>query len=551
MPQGKGTKMTSPKLETKEYYSLYQLLMHLTRCNRFNSSKISPKIKAELLKETFINAQGVETKMFIFPTPAGATTRPYLSIHREAIPEFLKKWGTTFQVPNHVISNTKKTYHLPDITDKMISTFDFCKKIKAPKSLAFWMNENAFLLLENKDKSNPFFLLAKDVFMFQTIVLLKENLNNFILQNQEILRFHRLPEIIIEKAHQNKVLDYLENNLGESYTKETDINLPKLRLDELSTYLKKTTLFIPHLKKFILQNCLNDTFELKLNNDKTQKMPVFLYYNTFKKDKPSCYIYTQSIPYFVQKYEQELLSLGVKQAVIRDILKKNNLKSSLEGKIISFYDAYLLCIPNVDFNTFKNILKLSAYSTLTQTNEKGEQTTKEGVIYVQTTLKDPYFINTNALIQILNHHKEDLHITNENITRTKILINSPQKTAIPVTYFLKNIGLSKKNAPAFNLKILKPNMACVLSTIDNGNKKTIVPFGFFKNQAGNNYIGVYLDATKAIIQHFKKEFIEMGISKERIEKLENLEANTPQKISTSKPNALKQSPQSFQRSKED
>ncbi|MBO7258129.1 MAG: hypothetical protein J6V11_04225 [Alphaproteobacteria bacterium] len=94
-------------------------------------------------------------------------------------------------------------------------------------------------------------------------------------------------------------------------------------------------------------------------------------------------------------------------------------------------------------------------------------------------------------------------------------------------------------------------MACVLSTIDNGNKKTIVPFGFFKNQAGNNYIGVYLDATKAIIQHFKKELIEMGISKERIEKLENIEENTPQKISTSKPNALKQSPQSFQRSKED
>lgn len=543
--------MKNPTSHIKEYYSLYYLLLNLTRSHRFTSSKISPQIKEALLNETFVNTQGVLQKMFIYPSPAGSTTRPFLSIHRDAIPEFLKKWGETFQVPQHIIDEIKTTHHLQNISDEMVSIFDFCKKVKAPKSLAFWIEENAFSLLENKTSKEKFFTLAKDEFMFQRTLLLKKNLNNFILQNQDILRFHGLPQDVIEEAKKGEILNYLQHNIDEKYSKETDINLPKLRLDELACALKKTTSFIPHLRKFIIQNCLNDTFDLPLNKDKTVKMPVFSYYTAFKRNKPSCYIYTQGIPYFVQKYEQELITLGVKQSAIRSILEKNNLKSLLEEKVISFYEAYLLCMPNVGFDTFKTVLKTSPFSKIKHTDSTKSEAEKEGVIYVETTLRDPYFVNTKSLLQILNHHQEELRITSQHIKRAEILINSTKKAAIPATYFLKNIGLKRRHTPLFNAHILYPYMDILLSLEDeNGNKKHIVPFGFFKNAAGNDYLGVYLDATKAIVKHFAKELIEIGMPKEYLEQMEKNQNLLSNKVRISSQNKTKIPPCPTPRTKE-
>lgn len=537
--------------DTKEYYSLYQLLLNLTRSNRFTSNKISPQIKEALLNETFINAQGVIQKMFIFPTPSGSTTRPFLSIHREAIPEFLKRWGATFQVPQHVINKIKNTQQLKNISDEMISIFDFCKKVKAPKSLAFWIEENAFSLLENKTSKEKFFTLAKDEFMFQRTLFLKENLNNFILQNEDLLKFHGLSQEVIEEAKKGEILNYLKNNIDEKYSKETEINLPKLRLDELACALKKTTSFIPHLRKFILQNCLNDTFDLPLTKDKTINVPIFSYYTAFKKNKPSCYIYAQGVPYFVQKYEQELIRLGVKQSAMRSILEKNNLKSLLEAKVISFYDAYLLSMANVDFDTFKTVLKTSPFSKIKTTDSTRNETEKEGIFYVETTLKDPYFVNTKSLLQILDHHQAELHITNNHVKRAEILINSTKKAAIPATYFLKNIGLKRRHTPLFNAHILYPHMDILLSLEDeNGNKKQIVPFGFFKNAAGNDYLGVYLDATKAIVTHFAKELIEIGMPKEYLEQMEKNQNPHSNKVRISSQNKPKILPCNQQRTKE-
>ena len=150
------------EVDKKTHYSLYQLLVELTRTDRFNMGKISEKIKDELLKETYTNSNGDIKKMFIYPSPAGITTRNFISIYREAIPQFLKKWGSFFQVPDHIIKTIENTQNLPDISHEMITIFDFCKKTNSPHSLAFWIEQNAFTLLKNKNPSIPFFALAKN-----------------------------------------------------------------------------------------------------------------------------------------------------------------------------------------------------------------------------------------------------------------------------------------------------------------------------------------------------------------------------------------------------
>ena len=487
------------------HYSLYQLLVELTRCNRYNSSKLTQDIKEQLLKETYLDNQGKRQKMFLYPTPAGATTRNFLSIQREAIPQFLKKWGAFFQVPEHIIQSIEETKDLPDISDNMISIFDFCKRCKAPHSLAFWIEENAFSFFKNKQNEIPFFVEAKDAFMFKSVLLHKDRLSDFILKNKDILKFQGLPQQVVEEAKKETLLTYLDENKNQKYTKETEIETPFIRLDELCKILKKTSVFIPYLRKFIVQNCLNDTFDLKIENMPPIQMPIFSYYQAFKKNKSSCYIYKQATPYFVQKHENELISLGIKQATLNAILSKNSLKSQFTSKIISFQEAYFLSIPNVTYLEFKRILK---------TTTLPHSETEDGIVFVETTRKDPYFINTNTLVEILKTKTDELGLNPLAIERVEMILQSPQKAVIPVAYFLKNIGISVQKAAAFNTRILRPNKNQPLTYKNKaGQEQKIVPFGHAKTASGQIFLGVFLDATDAIIQNFNDELKEIGFLK--------------------------------------
>ena len=494
------------EVDKKTHYSLYQLLVELTRTDRFNMGKISEKIKDELLKETYTNSNGDIKKMFIYPSPAGITTRNFISIYREAIPQFLKKWGSFFQVPDHIIKTIENTQNLPDISHEMITIFDFCKKTNSPHSLAFWIEQNAFTLLKNKNPSIPFFALAKDVFMFKCITLIKKNLAHFVLSHQEILKFHGLPQKVIDHAKNGTLLTYLEESQNLKYTKETEVETPMFRVDELCKKLKKANSFIPYLRKFIVQNCLNDTFDLKIENMPPIQIPMFSYFVAFKKDKSSCYIYKKALPHFVQKHENELIGLGVKHATLNDILKKHNLRSKFTSKIISFQEAYLLSMPNIEYSKFRRILK-----TATLPND---ESLEDGIVFVETTKKDPYYINTTSLIEILKNQTDELGMPPQAIERVEMLIQSPQKAVIPVSYFLKNIGISVQKAAAFNTKILKPNKNKTLTYVNHeGQTQKIIPFGHAKTASGQIFIGVFLEATDAIIQNFNPELKELGFLK--------------------------------------
>ncbi len=484
------------------HYSLYQLLVELTRCNRYNSSKLTQGIKDQLLKETYLDSQGKRQKMFLYPTPAGATTRNFLSIQREAIPQFLKKWGSFFQVPEHIIQSIEETKDLPDVSDNMISIFDFCKRCKAPHSLAFWIEENAFSFFKNKSNETSFFVEAKDAFMFKSVLLYKDRLSDFVLKNQEILKFQGLPQQVVEQAKKERLLTYLEENKNQKYTKEDEVETPFIRLDELCKTLKKTSVFIPYLRKFIVQNCLNDTFDLKIENMPPIQMPIFSYYQAFKKNKSSCYIYKQAIPYFVQKHENELIGIGIKQATLNEILSKNSLKSKFTSKIISFQEAYFLSIPNVTYPEFKRIL-----STTPLPHSEAE----DGILFVETTKKDPYFINTNTLVEVLKTKADELGLNPLAIERVEMILQSPQKAVIPVAYFLKNIGISVQKAAAFNTRILKPHKNQTLTYKNRaGQEQKVVPFGHAKTASGQIFLGVFLDATEAIIQNFVVELKEIS-----------------------------------------
>lgn len=510
----------------KPIYSLYQVLLELTRVNRFNSSMISEKIQKRLLKETFLTSSGERKHSFIYPTPAGATTRNFLSIHREAIPSFLKKWGRIFNVPDHIIHSISDTSNLPDESDQMLTLKDFCEITNSPKSLAFWIEKNAFSLLKNSNNSKPYFIEAKDGFMFKHVYLIKENLNDFILENQKILKFHGLPPQVISYISQNKNQPLKKEKVILSLEKELPTPI-RFRMDELVTQLKKTTLFIPILRDFIVQNCLEDTFEITLDDKTKIQSHMFSYSTEFKKNKKSCYIYQKALPYFVQKYEEDLIQLGVKQSALHNILKNAGLFKQPDNHLISFHAAYLLTIPEVDYTTFKQTL-LSNYDTKNIPPQSG-------IVTIKNTLRDPYHIYCNSLLNLLKKHASKLKLSTQSLIRAEILLKNPLKSSIPISYFLRNIGISKGKAPKFNETILKPNKNIVLfENTQNEGLVPFVPFGYYKNVAGQIFIGVYLDSTPAIIKHFKKEFIEMGVSQDHLEKLEKITTNIlapiPQKI---------------------
>lgn len=512
-------------LNGKTYYTLYQVLLAYTRMNRFNSQMISPELLEILRKETYVDAQGKTQNMFIYPSPIGISTRKVLSIYQEAIPTFLKKWGPYFNVPKHIIQNLNNHFQFNEADSSLLLIDDFCKTYFLPQSVAHWIKNNAFTTLENKDKTNPFFTYASDAFMQKHLYLYKERINEFIIQNHEILTFFGFSQELLKKIKQAPFTP-LENL--SKFVKEDKLTSIQLRLDELVKILKKTTLFIPILRDFIIQNCLKDKFSLTLPNQKKIELPFFSYYIGFNRTKPSCYIFKKAIPYFVKKYQYELLKLGVHQKVLNELI---NIKRDEQQPLIRLVDIYLLHLPNVDYPTFKSVL-LADEKTPLQAFDNAYRGNNTAIIQVRDTLKDPYFIYQSAIIPLLKKNKKELRLTSEQILRTQVLLTKQTSNAIPTSYFLKNIGLSKKFTKSFNQEILHPHLQLIFQQNSEEGTEYIIPFGFFKDTSGSRRLGVYLEATPYIIRHFKNQLIKIGIDKKHIDRLEKHASTllpTPQK----------------------
>lgn len=499
----------------KTYYSLYQVLIGFTRLNRFSSKSISPALLEILKNETYVDAHGKTQPMFIYPSPIGIAKRPFLSIYQEAIPSFLKKWGSYFKVPEHIIQNTNDTFQLKQADSSLLAIDDFCKAYFLPQSVAHWIKNNALAILENKDKKNPFFTYASDALMQKQLYLYQEKINQFILQNQEVLCFFGFSQDLVNQIKKDP-LTPIKNLTHCAFRKEDKTTSVHLRLDELVKILKKTTLFIPILKDFIIQNCLNDKFLLTFPNQKEIELPFFSYYYGFNQRKPSCYIFKKAVPHFVKKYQYDLLKLGINQKVLNNIINAN---AKEENPLIRFFDAYLLTLPAVDYPSFKSVL-LTDKDTSLQAFDSTYTGNNTAIIYVTDTLKEPYFIYQSALIPLLKKNKKELCLTPEHILRTQVLLTQQTTNAIPTSYFLKNIGIPSKFTIAFNKEILHPHLHLIFQQKSEQGTKYIIPFGFFKDTSGNRHLGVYLEATPYIIQHFKNQFIKIGVDKKHIASLE-------------------------------
>ncbi len=502
-------------INEKPYYSLYQVLVAFTRTNRFNSRMISPHLLEILKKETYTTPQGQIQQMFIYPTPVGVSTRKILSIYQEAIPEFLGKWGAYFNVPEHIIQNRVKHFELKEADSTLLLIDDFCKAYFLPQSVAHWIKNNALTTLENKDKTNPFFTYAADPFMQKHLYLYQEKINEFILQNQDVLCFFGFSQDLINQIKKAPFTP-IKNLTDCTFIKEDKLTSTHLRLDELVKILKKTTLFIPILRDFIVQNCLQDKFSITLPNQKEIELPFFSYYVGFNRTKPSCYIFKKAVTHFVKKYQYELLKLGINQKVLNELI---NIKADERKPLIRFVDAYLLPLPDIDYQTFKSVL-LTDEKTPLQVFDNSYRGNNTAIIQVTDTLKDPYFIYQSALIPLLKKNKKTLHLTSEQILRTQILLNKQTSNAIPTSYFLKNIGIPSKFTIAFNKEILRPHLHLIFQQKSKQETKYIIPFGFFKDASGNRHLGVYLEATPYIIRHFKKQLIKIGVDKNHIDMLE-------------------------------
>ena len=496
--------------KTEEIYALHHLITPLMgRSFKFKYHLLPRKTIEALLKEEVMDESGAIKPLMFFISIA---SRQYLAVRRENIPHLLEKWGKTFGMSDAVIQKSIHNNPLPDINKDMVELSSFSKDTQSSDSFMHWFLNTAPLFFKKDfEGENPIFIKAKTDNMQEVICLNQDKIKSFVQDNKDFLLMHGLNPIFVQK----KTKTPLEST--------TPAKFPCLLVNQLAQKLGKATDFIPGLKKFIVENCLNDTFMLKIAPKNEIKAPVFLYYKSFSSEE-TLYIYEKAVPDFVNAHLQKLLDMGVSFQTLNGILNEKKMGFSHPDSLWALKDLYLHSFSPLSEKEFNAVISNHLKDTYHLLQKDGEL--KKLNIFVQTPAKkNPIKVMTAALPILLNKTKDKLGLSNLDIDR---LVHLSLMKEIPEVIDIKSICQTlqvpdKNESKVIDLFKLSKNRA-YRQYFPDRSRRVIPVFGYNRDKSWGLKVGIYKSSLAFCLKMIQDELIQLGANPKKIHELKQLHA---------------------------
>ena len=496
--------------KSEDTYSLNHLLPTLQgRRTLLKYHQLPRKVIEGLLNEYITDENNNKQPLVFFTSVANRTT---LSIQRENIPYLLKNWGQSLNIDEFVIKKTIHTHSLPDITSQMIDLASFSRKTKSSDSFMHWFSNMAdFFFKEDFLGYSPALIKAKSANMQEFICLNISKIPKFIQKNKDILLFHGFNPAFIQQT------------LNEKQSMKEANKFPCLLVNQLAQRLAKSTEFIPILKSFIQENCLQDKFNLALSEKKEITAPVFLHYKSFSCDE-TLYIYEKALPDFVNAHLNQLLDMGVSFQVLNDILNEKRMGFSQKNALWSMKDFYLHSFSPLPEKKFNAVLNQYLKDTFHLFQKDGSL--KKLNIFIQTPAKkNPIKMMSGAFPIILNKAKEKLSLSNLDAER---LISLSLMEQIPEVIDVKNLcqllHVPQNNVSKVTALFKNPKNRAYRQFFPDRSKRVIPVFGFSRDKAWGLKIGIYKPSLAFCLKLIQEDLIRLGAPLKRIQKLKQLTA---------------------------
>ena len=413
-----------------------------------------------------------------------------LFISRLDIPLFFERWGKTFNFSDYHINTLINSKNLDELDKNDIILSDFCQQTKTPLSFSFWLKEHLTDLF--KEDQN-LFSYKRDEIMRCHFCIESDNLKIFVQKHKNLLVKHGLTKKALHLIFKD------QENPNEKIQLKHLESSSFLRMDTLILILKKTTTFIPKLTNFIQNNCLDDTFMLPLSDGNEIKCPLFSNIKIHKK-KSTIYFYKEALPIFLQKYQDELIQLGIRPNTLEALYQQYNIPQNDYSTYVTADELYHLTQKTTPYETFLNIIQSSPLQTFT--TKEG----KEKRVLIQTPIvREPLFINKESVLPLLLKHQKELSLSDKALFRIQLLLNQNKEEETTSFYQL----LKAHHIRPIYFNTIKKNCALpyledVLSLQEaDGSIKKQVLFSYKKEKGGHWHLHLHNGAIEIFMHSFK------------------------------------------------
>ena len=227
---------------------------------------------------------------------------------------------------------------------------------------------------------------------------IEENFLNLTYQDDEgketsVFVCRHLKNGVVRYYFKKKALPFFKENFA-SVLKEKAIELEKQsEVVDLRTFVRMMSKNKPHaeknLREFIKEKCLSDYITVVDENGKQRKIFIFE-----QPVRNYIYIYRQAIPFFVEKYKNELKNIGF-VSLDMDIKERKKLSKDENFMPVLALSSYL-GIPKKEFEAFRDFV-LSV---------KNDQNKKVDSFFHETSMN--LYIRKEKITDFINKFKNDL-----------------------------------------------------------------------------------------------------------------------------------------------
>ena len=506
------------KRQTDSTFPLHHILYNISRT--YGTPKYSelPRKTLEKMRNDLVPTdKGTLRPLFFYTTISG---KLYLSVQRKDIPLFFERWGKQLGFSDQLIQSTQNTQNLPDLDDSLLPITHFALATKSSELLSNWLSANINSLFSHEfNGENPALLTARTNEMAKIVCFNKKEIPNFVKRNINMLILHGLNA---ESAKQIIAGTLTANNINKSPKgkQNPSVQTATIRIDALTQHLKKATAFIPELKSFIQENCLDDKFEMTLPDQSKIISPIFTSFQSWGKQK-TIHIYKEAIADFVEKRFFDLLKLDISYDRLIEILNQNNKPVLQNNQLIPLKHFYAYLGLSMDYNSFeKSALKQK--DLMIKTLNSHQKEVEIPALIETTSLMYPFKINTLAAQDLMNNLQKELHIT--PLMQKRFFLVLSQQTSIEVKTkkdIRELLGIDQKQSVKLN-QLLNQKLNEVYQVVDKCGKKTLIPcYGVYNDRRNGLALGIYQNAVPAFVHLNKTQLLNIGADKHIVEQIED------------------------------